>query len=462
MDGAKGSDETGPSIFAQLRNFNLTVPSLGSLFSSTASSPSSSSQNLVLEPYNPLDPPRPPAPMSRKGGSTEEVLTPTPSRPPSPRRFPGVKNIFTNLASRGSRNPPPPVRISVVQTQVSIEADRDDETPRYEPLTSPLGSQFIASSEYAHQLGRSGSSSSSGYQPMSASDSYTSSELNDTPPLTPESLLADISLLSPASNNAELGYAYHYDYNEGDGHEDGYTMYMQPDEEYASMRRHSMEIKEGKKPERPIDFDALLADISNDADSPDAALLTSGDPDADGSALAEDDKDEWYGLEYTLELSTRERRASETHSFSGGEHSKSRESWAAIHQGTVHPFFEDEEYYQWKNWHRYLDRQDEKRKHRRGREFKMHAKEAAWFYADEMHTRDVMSWQQEVHGYASKDVYERLAILESHRPDPYYPPVNHDLAWHLKRSRSVASIRELRPLPEPAPPVPKQFLSRNI
>ncbi|KAJ7727948.1 hypothetical protein B0H16DRAFT_1331305 [Mycena metata] len=232
------------------------------------------------------------------------------------------------------------------------------------------------------------------------------------------------------------------------------TQIDEPDEQYAYTRPHSMEIKEGKKPERPI------VHISSDADGPDSALLTTGDVNADGSVIIEDDKDEWYGLEYTLELSTRERRASETHSFSGGEHSKSRESWAAIHQGTVHPFFEDEEYYQWKNWHRYLDHQDEKRKHRRGRAFKMNAKELAWFYADEMHTRDFMSWQA-VYGAVSKDVFERLAILEAHRPDPYYPPMKHDMGWYLKRSRSVASLRELRPLPEPALQLPKRFPSRK-
>ncbi|KAJ7477216.1 hypothetical protein B0H11DRAFT_1296087 [Mycena galericulata] len=224
------------------------------------------------------------------------------------------------------------------------------------------------------------------------------------------------------------------------------------DAQYATVRPHSLEIKEGKKPERPIDFETLLADISGDADSPEALILSSGDLDANAPVISKEDKDEWYGLEYTLELSTRERRASETHSSTAGEHSKSRESWAAIHQGTIHPFFEDEEYYQWKNWHRYLERQDEKRKHRRGRAFKAHAKELAWFYADEMHTRDAMSWQMEVYGQAEKGVFERLQLLEAHRPDPYHPPQKHNLGWYLKRSRSVASLRELRSLPESASP----------
>ncbi|KAJ7666533.1 hypothetical protein B0H17DRAFT_1089590, partial [Mycena rosella] len=221
----------------------------------------------------------------------------------------------------------------------------------------------------------------------------------------------------------------------------------------ADARPHSVEIKEGKKPARPIDFDALLADISSDPPAAEGA----------GTAAPVDDTDEWYGLEYTLELSTRERRASETQVVSVGEHSKSRESWAAIHQGTMHPFFEDEEYYQWKNWHRYLERQDEKRRHRRGRAFKAHAKELAWVYADEMHTRDLIAWQMEVYGDVERRLHERLGRLEAHRPDPYHPPQKHGVGWALKRSRSVASLRELRALPDPAfplLPLQKRVLSK--
>lgn len=41
------------------------------------------------------------------------------------------------------------------------------------------------------------------------------------------------------------------------------------------------------------------------------------------STPVSDDPEEWYGLEYTLELSSRERQPSDTQSFSeGGEHSK--------------------------------------------------------------------------------------------------------------------------------------------
>ncbi|KAJ7122913.1 hypothetical protein C8R44DRAFT_852693 [Mycena epipterygia] len=484
-------------IFSQLRTFsnNLTANSLGSLFNSAASS---SHKNLDME-WNNYDAPN--------GGNLDyysEGLTPTPTRSSSPqRRFPGVKSIFTNLASRGSR----PSRISIVQPPSQLDEGgrtlEESKTPHYEPLASPLGSDFTeyshqapsaasgsfsssgfqqvsalhshgsskldeggrtphyellasplgseftpSSSEYSHQPpSASVSFSSSDFQQVSASDSYGSSEPDDTPPLTPESLIADIALLSPTSDSVELGYAYEYS-----------EMRMDVDADadlYEYARPHSVEIKAGKRPERPIDFDALLADISNESD----AALVSDTPASGGDGGDEDDKDEWYGLEYTLELSTRERRASETHSFSAGEHSKSRESWAAIHQGTIHPFFEDEEYYQWKNWHRYLERQDEKRKHRRGRAFKAHAKQLAWFYADEMHTRDLMSWQMEVYGDVEKELLERLRALETHRPDPYHPPMKHDVGWYLKRSRSAACLRELRALPEPTLQFQKRALS---
>ncbi|KAJ7499410.1 hypothetical protein FB451DRAFT_1205334, partial [Mycena latifolia] len=59
---------------------------------------------------------------------------------------------------------------------------------------------------------------------------------------------------------------------------------------------------------------------------------------------------------------------------------------------------------------------------------------------------------QEVYGDVDKGLYERLGMLEGHRPDPYHPPQKHGLGWELKRSRSVAALRELRALPEPTFP----------
>ncbi|KAG6888634.1 hypothetical protein C0995_006878 [Termitomyces sp. Mi166 len=256
---------------------------------------------------------------------------------------------------------------------------------------------------------------------------YDRDEISGTPPLTPDSF-ENINLLSPVvpgDNDHDLKYEY--------------------DDEEASMewnrsRSYSSEIKEGKKPDRSFDT------LNDDTENYGSQKSKSSPP-----VAVHDDRDEWYGLEYTLELSYRERLPSDTKS--AGEHSKSRESWAAIHRGTIHPFLEDEDYYQWKNWHRYLDRQDERKKHKRGLEFKARSKDLAWLYVDEMHTRDLLYWQKEVYGVVAREVKERLNVLAQHRPDPYSPLKKHDLGWYLKRSLSVACLRELCPLPSPKQPV---------
>ncbi|RDB15664.1 hypothetical protein Hypma_003987 [Hypsizygus marmoreus] len=268
----------------------------------------------------------------------------------------------------------------------------------------------------------------------------SSTDLVETPPLTPDTF-DDYALHSPAlSNNCEHIAQWNnnstnqpLNYHDQDDADD--------ESQYSRSHTHSLEIKEGKKPERPVCYDALIDDIPR---RPNTATM---DPNQSAGVL--DDRDEWYGLEYTLELSCRDRLPSDTKSFSAGEHSKSRESWAAIHQGTIHPFFEDEDYYQWKNWHKYLDRQDERRKHKRGFEFKSRSKDLAWFYADEMRTRDVMYWQKEVYGVVARDLKDRLVMLTEYRSDPYSPAKKHNLGWYLKRSRSVACLRELCALPEP-------------
>ncbi|KAG5643267.1 hypothetical protein DXG03_001277 [Asterophora parasitica] len=265
---------------------------------------------------------------------------------------------------------------------------------------------------------------------LTAPSAFPWDETSGTPPLTPDSF-EDLALPSPAIPG---NYDYQCDNREDDAME------------LNRSHSFSLEIKEGKKPERTDCYDAQVEDVSGqestifDADMSDRSQIRP-------RVTKVDDRDEWYGLEYTLELSCRERLPSATRS--AGEHSRSRESWAAIHQGSIHPFFEDEDYYQWKNWHRFLDRQDERRKHKRGLEFKARSKELAWFYEDEIKTRRVMYWQKEVYGHVTKDVKERLEKLAQHRPDPYSPPKEHTLGWYLKRSRSVACLRELRPLPGP-------------
>ncbi|KAF9004756.1 hypothetical protein BDQ17DRAFT_411084 [Cyathus striatus] len=151
---------------------------------------------------------------------------------------------------------------------------------------------------------------------------------------------------------------------------------------------------------------------------------------------------------------------SEMHESSGGEHSKvtsysfrralatpdtlqSRESWAMLRHGWVPPFLEEEDYYQWRSWHHYLDQVDDLRRHRKGYEFKARAKQLANLYVEELYMRDMMYWQKDVYGGTSMPLRDNLALLAQHCPDPYFPKEKHNLAWLLKRHRSVASLREL-------------------
>ncbi|EPQ59708.1 hypothetical protein GLOTRDRAFT_126006 [Gloeophyllum trabeum ATCC 11539] len=187
------------------------------------------------------------------------------------------------------------------------------------------------------------------------------------------------------------------------------------------------EIKRGKQPAKPIDYDTLLADITNDR----LGLQESHTP-----AAVEDDIGEWVGLEYTLELSRRDRRPSELHTPTPGEHSKSRESWAAIRKGAVDPLRAEEDYLQWVSWRRTLDAQ----------QFDRRSRERALLYLDERRIRDWLASHRA--GVASprdmKLLRDNLASITDRRPDPYIPARKHTLAWRLKRSRSCGCLRELR------------------
>ncbi|KAG6879421.1 hypothetical protein C0992_002795 [Termitomyces sp. T32_za158] len=266
------------------------------------------------------------------------------------------------------------------------------------------------------------------HRPLYAPSVYDWGETSGTPPLTPDSF-ENVSLPSSL-----LPGDYHNDLKDEYGDEESSI-------EWNRSRSDSSEIKEGKRPDRS--FGTLDDSIEENHGSQKSRSLS--------PVAVYDDRDEWYGLDYTLELSRRERLPSDTKS--AGEHSKSHESWAAIHRGTIHPFLEDEDYYQWKNWHRYLDRQDERKKYKRGLEFKARSKDLACLYVDEMHTRDLLYWQKEVYGVVAKEVEERLHVLTQHRPDPYSPRKIHNFGWYLKRSLSVACLRELCPLPSAVQPV---------
>ncbi|KAK1220257.1 hypothetical protein PQX77_016993 [Marasmius sp. AFHP31] len=341
--------------------------------------------------------------------------TPTPSRPVTPQnssRLSDVKRIFSL-----GRNRRPTMSQSSLQSAPLLS-----EPDSYDLYGDPIPLEQIPRS--SPQMLDTYSSAT-----VKASDS---SDIDDTPPLSPD------------VNDSLLTYSLS---SFGD---------LEEFERDLDTRRHSLEVREGKKPERPIYFDTLIEDVASDNA---------------GADRLEYNDDGWYGLEYTLELSVKERRASETYSYdeSAGEFSKSHESWAALRKGTIHPFLEDDDYYQWKNWHRYLDREDEKRKHRKALEFKAHSKDMAWLYLAEMKARDVYYWQlvcvyltlihafqygltqslifQEVLGMVGDDVKDHLAAIAEHRKDPFYPTKKHGLGWYLKRSRSLASLRELKPTP---------------
>ncbi|KAL0062662.1 hypothetical protein AAF712_010499 [Marasmius tenuissimus] len=265
--------------------------------------------------------------------------TPTPSRPVTPQdsnRLSDVKRIF----SLGRNRRPTMSQFSLQPALILSEPGFYDFSGDPTPLEQIPKSRPPMLDTYSSVT-------------VKASDS---SDIDDTPPLSPD------------MNESLLTYSLS---SFGD---------LEEFERDLDTRRHSLEVREGKKPERPVCFDRLIEDVASDNA---------------GADRPEDNDDGWYGLEYTLELSVKERRASETYSYdeTAGEFSKSHESWAALRKGTIHPFLEDDDYYQWKNWHRYLDHEDERRKHRKALEFKAHSKDMAWLYLAEMKARDVYYWQ---------------------------------------------------------------------
>ncbi|KAF9500168.1 hypothetical protein BDN71DRAFT_1427447 [Pleurotus eryngii] len=77
------------------------------------------------------------------------------------------------------------------------------------------------------------------------------------------------------------------------------------------------------------------------------------------------DGEEWVGLKYTIELSTRERHRTQSQQPAiEGEHSKSRASWAMLHQEVTHPAMIEEEFYHWRQWHKFLEQHEQRQKQR--------------------------------------------------------------------------------------------------
>ncbi|KAF5390371.1 hypothetical protein D9757_005282 [Collybiopsis confluens] len=279
----------------------------------------------------------------------------------------------------------------------------------------------------------------------SRSISFSSSDSDDTPPLSPDDSDDSAYTLIMESLTQNLQQAII-------GQERNLVPNYGQEENVHESINDREDIRNGKKPVREICYDTLIDDISGlvgpKVFSPSPSSSVSGGY-YDPTPIADNDADGWYGLEYTLALSCKERRASESQCYdeseSVGESSRSRESWAAIRLGKIHPFFEDEDYHQWKSWRISLDREDEKHKHHRAMDFEARSGDLSWYYLNEMRARDVMYWQQEVYGIVGREVKQRLASLAVQRRDPYFPPQKHNLGWYLKRSRSIGCLRELKP-----------------
>ncbi|KAJ3780805.1 hypothetical protein GGU10DRAFT_391037 [Lentinula aff. detonsa] len=448
-------------LFSRIRNFNQTFSSIGSLFSNGNSNVSGMNnrfehdgERLDEKQFCNLTSERRASATSQgfyhdqnrctldslKLGPPFEILdidTPTPTRPGTPHNIDRMipreeqgsqNNLSSNILSQPRSSIGTKLQFNARQHNIyhgdpHNYRNSEDLNGRNAPIfytASPSGSLTVATSS---------SSSSHSLSSNHFSVSSMLSSLNDTPPLSPDS--ASFGTNSSISQLATDKGPPSDMRDQFDQYEERHAII------YPQERPKLEEIREGKKPERTICPDTLIDHMAEE-DSSDHQT---------NDQTPIDDTDEWYGLEYTLELSCKERRASETYSCDEhvGESSRSHESWAALRRGTIHPFFEDKDYHQWKNWHKHLDREDERRRHRRGLEFKARSKDLAWYHLNEMRTREVMYWQLEVYGMVGPDVKDRLATLGEHRRDPYHPPKKHHLGWYLKRSRSVACLRELQP-----------------
>ncbi|KAF4602492.1 hypothetical protein EYR40_005701 [Pleurotus pulmonarius] len=129
------------------------------------------------------------------------------------------------------------------------------------------------------------------------------------------------------------------------------TDYVQEDGVYAPALSRS--VQQGKRPlYLTEDFDGRPTTADNPRDTEALADVVDGE--------------EWVGLKYTIELSTRERHRTQSQQpIIQGQHSKSRASWAILHQEVTHPAMIEEEFYHWRQWHKFLEQHEQREKQRK-------------------------------------------------------------------------------------------------
>ncbi|KDQ65018.1 hypothetical protein JAAARDRAFT_188281 [Jaapia argillacea MUCL 33604] len=264
--------------------------------------------------------------------------------------------------------------------------------------------------------------------PVLSSSSTLSSFFSGNVTTSSASGSSDGTLVSPSSSENT------YNKSSGSGFREHSCAWWKEDE-LPVDEEHLREVREGKKPQKALDYDTLIADITNN-------LVPSEE-----SITPQDEQEEWYGLECTLELSRRESQLSQVHQVVG-EYSKSYQSFSTLHPSDSNSN-SHYQYVQWRRWRAYIDNQERELRKMKVVEFLTRSEEMAWVYVEERRMREWVAVHLEEYGedlgleYAKK--YYR-AVVES-RPDPYVPPQKHGLAWRLKSSRSVASLRELHPGP---------------
>ncbi|KAH8106326.1 hypothetical protein BXZ70DRAFT_1004588 [Cristinia sonorae] len=386
------------NLFAYIRS-TLAKSPIGSLFTSCHQpDPANSNDLLNVLPDQPVDS----FPAAQKNKNIA-LFSDSTSAATTPRRLsrnfalPDVRQTISSLTSNIRRN-----RSGSTSSIPSAPSPVTQSTPRFRTRSR------------AHTI--------STITILSSTSASSQSTTEDTPPLTPET--ASLSSSSqPGSFTGPL-------------HNQAPTR-IHGEETRTRTREESEQIRQGKKPERPICYDVLIADISNDN------IPQSSAPSQATTPI--DEPDEWFGLAYTLELSRQDQASSGL--SDNGEYSRSHKSWAAIHGDVVNPMHEYEEFHHWMKWHRAWDRYYEKRRIQRTFEFLKHSQEMAAIYLDEKKMRRWLEWNKAEFGDGPylREIKADLAALSQYRRDPYYPPIKRNLAWAICRSRSSCCLRELRP-----------------